>query len=91
MKTYIYNQLSHFTYESVFFKFKMLSLIYILNCQINPRLDGCIRGWNLMNQGASGVKEIIQEKQNKHCLVTVEKGSYYPGSGVAQFSIDYSK
>uniref|UniRef100_F1SK70 Vitamin K-dependent protein S n=2 Tax=Sus scrofa TaxID=9823 RepID=F1SK70_PIG len=56
---------------------------------INPRLDGCIRGWNLMNQGASGVKEIIQEKQNKHCLVTVEKGSYYPGSGVAQFSIDY--
>ncbi|KAB0404443.1 hypothetical protein E2I00_018377, partial [Balaenoptera physalus] len=58
---------------------------------INPRLDGCIRGWNLMNQGASGVKEIIQEKQNKHCLVNVEKGSYYPGSGVAQFSIDYTK
>uniref|UniRef100_A0A8D2CWW6 Vitamin K-dependent protein S n=1 Tax=Sciurus vulgaris TaxID=55149 RepID=A0A8D2CWW6_SCIVU len=57
---------------------------------INPRLDGCIRGWNLMNQGALGVKEIIQEKQNKHCLVTVEKGSYYPGSGVAQFSIDYN-
>ncbi|XP_036754922.2 vitamin K-dependent protein S isoform X1 [Manis pentadactyla] len=56
---------------------------------INPRLDGCIRGWNLMNQGASGVQEIIQEKQNKHCLVTVEKGSYYPGSGVAQFGIDY--
>ncbi|XP_039112321.1 vitamin K-dependent protein S [Hyaena hyaena] len=57
---------------------------------INPRLDGCIRSWNLMNQGASGVKEIIQEKQNKHCLVTVEKGSYYPGSGVALFSIDYN-
>ncbi|KAM9635607.1 vitamin K-dependent protein S [Trichechus inunguis] len=57
---------------------------------INPRLDGCIRGWKLMNQGASGVKEIIQEKQNKHCLVTVEKGSYYPGSGVAQFSINYN-
>lgn len=43
-----------------------------------------------MNQGASGVKEIIQEKQNKHCLVTVEKGSYYPGSGVAVFGIDYT-
>ncbi|KAM5155098.1 vitamin K-dependent protein S isoform 2-T2 [Callospermophilus lateralis] len=57
---------------------------------INPRLDGCIRGWNLMNQGALGVKEIIQEKQNKHCFVTVEKGSYYPGSGVAQFNIDYT-
>ncbi|XP_004634887.1 vitamin K-dependent protein S [Octodon degus] len=57
---------------------------------INPRLDGCIRSWNLMNQGTLGAKEIIQEKQNKHCLVTVEKGSYYPGSGVAQFSIDYN-
>ncbi|XP_055991440.1 vitamin K-dependent protein S [Sorex fumeus] len=57
---------------------------------INPRLDGCIRGWNLLNQGASGVKEIIQEKQTKHCLLTVEKGSYYPGSGVAQFNIDYN-
>ncbi|XP_036099304.1 vitamin K-dependent protein S [Molossus molossus] len=57
---------------------------------INPRLDGCIRGWNLMNQGASRVEDIIQEKQNKHCFTTVEKGSYYPGSGVAQFSIDYN-
>lgn len=26
------------------------------------------------------VKEIIQEKQNKHCLITVERGSYYPGN-----------
>ncbi|XP_066203255.1 vitamin K-dependent protein S [Saccopteryx leptura] len=57
---------------------------------INPRLDGCIRGWDLMNQGASRVEEIIQEKQNKHCFITVEKGSYYPGSGVAQFSINYN-
>ncbi|KAM4887385.1 vitamin K-dependent protein S [Thomomys bottae] len=57
---------------------------------INPRMDGCIRGWNLLKQGALGAKEIIQGKQNKHCLVTVEKGSYYPGSGVAQFSIDYN-
>ncbi|KAK7898310.1 hypothetical protein WMY93_019163 [Mugilogobius chulae] len=42
---------------------------------INPRLDGCIRGWNLMNQGASGVKEVIQEKKSKHCYVHVERGS----------------
>lgn len=57
---------------------------------INPRLDGCIRGWNLMKQGALGAKEIIQGKQNKHCFLTVEKGSYYPGSGIAQFSVDYN-
>uniref|UniRef100_A0A665TVY0 Vitamin K-dependent protein S n=1 Tax=Echeneis naucrates TaxID=173247 RepID=A0A665TVY0_ECHNA len=57
---------------------------------INPRLDGCIRGWNLMNQGASGVKEVIQEKTSKHCFVYVERGSFFPGLGLAQFDIDYS-
>lgn len=57
---------------------------------INPRLDGCIRGWNLMNQGASGVKEVIQEKESKHCYVHVERGSFFSGAGQAQFNIDYS-
>ncbi|XP_007237468.3 vitamin K-dependent protein S [Astyanax mexicanus] len=58
--------------------------------KINPRLDGCIRGWNLMNQGASGVKEVIQEKESKHCFVFVERGSYFTASGLALFNIDYS-
>ncbi|TNN67286.1 Vitamin K-dependent protein S [Liparis tanakae] len=57
---------------------------------INPRLDGCIRGWNLMNQGASGVKEVIQEKKSKHCFVYVERGSFFTGAGLAHFNIDYS-
>ncbi|XP_056415311.1 vitamin K-dependent protein S isoform X1 [Hyla sarda] len=61
-----------------------------LNKPINPRLDGCIRGWNLMNQGALGVKEVIQEKQSKHCLVSVQEGSYYPGGGVAQIYVNYT-
>ncbi|KAM3625273.1 uncharacterized protein V6R79_009428 [Siganus canaliculatus] len=56
---------------------------------INPRLDGCIRGWNLMNQGASGVKEVIQEKKSKHCFVFVERGSFFSGAGLAHFYIDY--
>ncbi|XP_008308531.1 vitamin K-dependent protein S [Cynoglossus semilaevis] len=56
---------------------------------INPRLDGCIRGWNLMNQGESGVKEIIQERRNKHCFVYVEPGSFFSGAGLARFNIDY--
>lgn len=56
---------------------------------INPRLDGCIRGWNLMNQGASGVKEVIQEKESKHCFVSVERGSYFTGAGLAHFNVDY--
>ncbi|XP_047437557.1 vitamin K-dependent protein S isoform X2 [Mugil cephalus] len=58
---------------------------------INPRLDGCIRGWNLMNQGASGVKEVIQEKKSKHCFVYVERGSFFSGEGLAHFNIDYSE
>lgn len=44
-----------------------------------------------MNQGHSGVKEVIQEKQSKHCLVAVGRGSFYPGTGMAQFQINYSK
>nr|KAF6475775.1 protein S [Rousettus aegyptiacus] len=78
-----------FLETKVYFAGFPLKVVNTLIRPINPRLDGCIRGWNLMNQGASGVEEIIQEKQNKHCFVTVEKGSYYPGSGVAQFNIDY--
>ncbi|KAI5090144.1 vitamin K-dependent protein S precursor [Silurus meridionalis] len=58
--------------------------------QINPRLDGCIRGWNLMDQGTSKVKEYIQGKESKHCFVYVEKGSYFSGDGMAQFNIDYN-
>lgn len=57
---------------------------------INPRLDGCIRGWNLMNQGASGVKEVIHGKKSKHCFVFVEQGSFFTGAGLAHFNIDYS-
>lgn len=58
--------------------------------QINPRLDGCIRSWDLLNQGASGIKDIIQGKRTQHCFVTVEKGSYYPGTGSALFNVDYN-
>nr|XP_019935160.1 PREDICTED: vitamin K-dependent protein S [Paralichthys olivaceus] len=57
---------------------------------INPRLDGCIRGWNMMNQGASGVREVIRDKKSKHCYVYVERGSFFTGAGLAHFNIDYS-
>ncbi|XP_051918469.1 vitamin K-dependent protein S isoform X1 [Hippocampus zosterae] len=57
---------------------------------INPRLDGCIRGWNMMNQGASGVKEAIKEKESKHCYIHVERGSFFTGEGSAHFNLDYS-
>lgn len=44
-----------------------------------------------MNQGASGVKEVILEKKSKHCFVYVEQGSFFSGAGLAQFNIDYSE
>ncbi|KAL1021679.1 hypothetical protein UPYG_G00016460 [Umbra pygmaea] len=56
---------------------------------INPRLDGCIRGWNLMNQGASGVREVIQEKEKKHCFINIERGTFFTGDGLAHFNRDY--
>ncbi|NXP41056.1 PROS protein, partial [Leiothrix lutea] len=55
-----------------------------------PRLDGCIRAWNLMNQGHPPLNEVIQEKQSKHCLVAVGRGSFYPGTGMAAFQINYN-
>ncbi|XP_059408280.1 vitamin K-dependent protein S [Carassius carassius] len=57
---------------------------------INPRLDGCIRGWNLMNQDVSGVNEVFRGKESKHCYVHVEKGSFFSGRGLALFNINYS-
>lgn len=56
---------------------------------INPRLDGCIRGWDLMNQGASGLTDAIHGRESMHCFVSVERGSYFSGAGLAYFNIDY--
>lgn len=69
----------------------VLTVLTLCIRQINPRLDGCIRGWNLMNQGASRVKEVIQELKSKQCFVSVEKGSFFSGLGLASFNIDYSE
>lgn len=44
-----------------------------------------------MNQGASKFQEVIQEQKSKHCFVSVEKGSFFSGMGLASFSIDYSE
>ncbi|CAL8381952.1 unnamed protein product [Arctogadus glacialis] len=57
---------------------------------MNPRLDGCLRGWNLLNQGSLGIKEFIQGRKSKHCLISVQTGSYFTGAGHARFSIPYS-
>ncbi|XP_059576494.1 vitamin K-dependent protein S isoform X1 [Alligator mississippiensis] len=58
--------------------------------QINPRIDGCARALNLMSQGHLGLTEVIKKTQIKRCLPSVGKGSYYPGTGVAKFHINYN-
>ncbi|XP_014379705.2 vitamin K-dependent protein S isoform X3 [Alligator sinensis] len=58
--------------------------------QINPRVDGCARALNLMSQGHLGLTEVIKKTQIKRCLPSVGKGSYYPGTGVAKFHINYN-
>uniref|UniRef100_A0A4W3JIM7 Vitamin K-dependent protein S n=1 Tax=Callorhinchus milii TaxID=7868 RepID=A0A4W3JIM7_CALMI len=57
---------------------------------INPRLDGCMRGWNWMNLGAAGIGSVIQNIKTKHCYLNVEKGSYFPGTGYAMLQLNYS-
>lgn len=44
-----------------------------------------------MNQGASRVKEVIQELKSKQCFISVEKGSFFSGMGLASFNVDYSE
>lgn len=44
-----------------------------------------------MNQGASRVKEVIQERKSKQCFVSVEKGTFFSGMGLASFNINYSE
>lgn len=44
-----------------------------------------------MNQGASRVKEVIQERKSKQCFIFVEKGSFFSRMGLASFNIDYSE
>ncbi|XP_067842738.1 vitamin K-dependent protein S [Heptranchias perlo] len=57
---------------------------------MNHRLDGCMRGWNWMNQGSAGIEDVIQSIETKQCYEKVGKGSYFPGSGYAMFPLNYS-
>lgn len=59
--------------------------------QINPRLDGCMRSWNWLNGEDTTIQETVKANPKMQCFSVAEKGSFYPGSGFAFYSLDYSK
>ncbi|XP_072885087.1 growth arrest-specific protein 6 [Hemitrygon akajei] len=56
--------------------------------QINPRLDACLRGWNWMDSEEM-IREIIEHEESMQCFFQLEKGSYFPGHGLASFLLNY--
>uniref|UniRef100_A0A8C4YCB5 Growth arrest specific 6 n=1 Tax=Gopherus evgoodei TaxID=1825980 RepID=A0A8C4YCB5_9SAUR len=66
---------------------KIMSLSY----KINPRLDGCMRGWNWLNGEDTTIQETIKLNDKMQCFSVAGRGSFYPGSGFAVFNFNYSK
>ncbi|XP_068124314.1 growth arrest-specific protein 6 isoform X2 [Hyperolius riggenbachi] len=57
---------------------------------INPRLDGCMRGWNWLNGEDTSIQETVRMTEKMQCFLVAGRGSFYPGRGFALFNIDYS-
>ncbi|XP_043927051.1 growth arrest-specific protein 6 isoform X1 [Protopterus annectens] len=57
---------------------------------INPRMDGCMKGWNFLSGEDATIQETVRLNEKMQCFASVEKGSYYPGKGFASFSINYT-
>ncbi|XP_012781774.2 growth arrest-specific protein 6 [Ochotona princeps] len=56
---------------------------------INPRLDGCMRGWSWLDEEEATIQETVSGNAKMQCFSAAEDGSFYPGSGYASFSLDY--
>lgn len=62
-----------------------------LSSQINPRLDGCMRSWNWLSGEDTTIQETVKANSKMQCFSVTERGSFYPGTGFAFYSLDYSK
>uniref|UniRef100_A0A8D2FJ84 Growth arrest-specific protein 6 n=1 Tax=Theropithecus gelada TaxID=9565 RepID=A0A8D2FJ84_THEGE len=58
---------------------------------INPRLDGCMRSWNWLNGEDTTIQETVKANTKMQCFSVTERGSFYPGSGFAFYSLDYMR
>uniref|UniRef100_A0A8C4NKP6 Gla domain-containing protein n=1 Tax=Eptatretus burgeri TaxID=7764 RepID=A0A8C4NKP6_EPTBU len=56
-----------------------------LRFQLNPRLDGCLRNWNWLDQDTSWISDEVRMDPEKQCLDTTESGTYFPGQGYTRF------
>ncbi|XP_069493225.1 growth arrest-specific protein 6 isoform X2 [Ambystoma mexicanum] len=56
---------------------------------INPRLDGCLRGWNWLNGEDSTTQETVRLHDKMQCYAVAGRGSFYPGRGFAIFNLGY--
>lgn len=56
---------------------------------INPRLDGCIRGWNWLNGEDTTIQESSRMSEKMQCYAVAARGSFFPGKGFAHFNINY--
>lgn len=50
-----------------------------------------MRSWNLMNGEDTTIQETVKMNTKMQCFSVTEKGSFYPGSGFAFYSLDYGK
>ncbi|XP_003800046.1 growth arrest-specific protein 6 isoform X1 [Otolemur garnettii] len=58
---------------------------------INPRLDGCMRSWNWLNSEDTIIQETVKVNTKMQCFSVTEKGSFYPGTGFAFYSLNYMR
>ncbi|KAM4862541.1 growth arrest-specific protein 6 [Urocitellus parryii] len=58
---------------------------------INPRLDGCLRSWNWLGGEDSTLQETVKASSRMQCFSATERGSFFPGSGFAFYSLSYAR
>ncbi|KAM9049336.1 growth arrest-specific protein 6 [Megaptera novaeangliae] len=58
---------------------------------MNPRLDGCLRSWHWLDGEDTTVQETVQVNVKMQCFSLTERGSFFPGSGFAFYSLDYAR
>ncbi|XP_008591445.1 PREDICTED: growth arrest-specific protein 6 [Galeopterus variegatus] len=58
---------------------------------INPRLDGCMRSWSWLNGEDTTIQETVKVNTRMQCFSVTERGSFYPGNGLAIYSLNYSR
>ncbi|KAJ7313225.1 hypothetical protein JRQ81_004505 [Phrynocephalus forsythii] len=55
---------------------------------LNTAMDGCIRRWDWLNQTAEWREGTsLEEEGTKGCFPHIHRGSFFPGSGLATFSL----